>query len=80
MKQPKTCFIIKLSKITDSGELRAKVRRCIELSGYKKKVSLIAHDLDYELVCYKANLDDAINLAVNLNWFVSEAFVEIMEL
>ena len=80
MKKIKSCFIIKLSQIEDSGDMRRRVNRALELSGYKKKVSLIAHQSDYELVCYKATLEEVIDLALDFNWLVSEAFVEIKEL
>ena len=80
MKRIKTCFIVKISQITDSGEMRRRVLRAVELSGYKKKVSLIAHPDDYELICYKSKLDEVIDLELDLNWLIPEGFVEIKEL
>ena len=80
MKRIKSCFIVKVSQISDSGEMRQKIRRVIELSGYKKKAVLIAHPNDYEIICRKSTVDVVTDLAFYMNWLIPEGVVEIQEL
>lgn len=81
-KQKKTCFLIKMSQISDSGSLRQKVRRCLELSGhsYLKRVVFLYNPDGYELICHKMKLDEAVDIVQNMSYFVPESYCELKEL
>ena len=81
MKEIKTCFLMKISQVKDTGTLRGKLERAIELSGYRKrKIAILYHETDIELVCYKFYVSEMIDLLSKLNYLIPEGFIEFQEL